>query len=167
MQFGKIISEVRVGNLVGLEPSSFHFPTPALCSLAFHPPLPPQTPVLLTPSSLPPSIHFWSTLSPIAPRSPAKLSFQVGSPSPISERVRDPGMVPIPDLSLFLSPVSVQWQRPGAHPFHQRGWPLNPRGALPRAPEAMTTITTATTPFWGHSIHGPELLSSQPSQGET
>ncbi|XP_075438559.1 ETS domain-containing protein Elk-1-like isoform X6 [Ascaphus truei] len=35
------------------------------------------TPLLLTPSSLPPSIHFWSTLSPIAPRSPAKLSFQV------------------------------------------------------------------------------------------
>ncbi|KAL8164180.1 UNVERIFIED_CONTAM: hypothetical protein K2H54_047338, partial [Gekko kuhli] len=35
------------------------------------------TPVLLTPSSLPPTIHFWSTLSPIAPRSPAKLSFQV------------------------------------------------------------------------------------------
>ncbi|KAM4696897.1 ETS domain-containing protein Elk-1 [Rhinophrynus dorsalis] len=34
------------------------------------------TPLLLTPSSLPPSIHFWSTLSPIAPRSPAKLSFQ-------------------------------------------------------------------------------------------
>ncbi|XP_006898973.1 PREDICTED: ETS domain-containing protein Elk-1 [Elephantulus edwardii] len=34
------------------------------------------TPVLLTPSSLPSSIHFWSTLSPIAPRSPAKLSFQ-------------------------------------------------------------------------------------------
>ena len=26
------------------------------------------TPVLLTPSSLPPSIHFWSTLSPTAPR---------------------------------------------------------------------------------------------------
>ncbi|XP_008575602.1 PREDICTED: ETS domain-containing protein Elk-1 isoform X2 [Galeopterus variegatus] len=37
------------------------------------------TPVLLTPSSLPPSIHFWSTLSPIAPRSPAKLSFQFPS----------------------------------------------------------------------------------------
>ncbi|KYO29632.1 properdin isoform X2 [Alligator mississippiensis] len=34
------------------------------------------TPVLLTPSSLPPTIHFWSTLSPIAPRSPARLSFQ-------------------------------------------------------------------------------------------
>uniref|UniRef100_F7CIT3 ETS domain-containing protein n=1 Tax=Monodelphis domestica TaxID=13616 RepID=F7CIT3_MONDO len=34
------------------------------------------TPVLLTPSALPPSIHFWSTLSPIAPRSPARLSFQ-------------------------------------------------------------------------------------------
>lgn len=36
-----------------------------------------QTPVLLTPSPLPSTIHFWSTLSPIAPRSPAKLSFQV------------------------------------------------------------------------------------------
>ncbi|KAK5864165.1 hypothetical protein PBY51_001126 [Eleginops maclovinus] len=35
-----------------------------------------QTPVLLTPSPLPSTIHFWSTLSPIAPRSPAKLSFQ-------------------------------------------------------------------------------------------
>ncbi|XP_033862999.3 ETS domain-containing protein Elk-1-like [Acipenser ruthenus] len=34
------------------------------------------TPVLLTPSPLPSAIHFWSTLSPIAPRSPAKLSFQ-------------------------------------------------------------------------------------------
>uniref|UniRef100_A0A3Q2XH85 ETS transcription factor ELK1 n=1 Tax=Hippocampus comes TaxID=109280 RepID=A0A3Q2XH85_HIPCM len=35
-----------------------------------------KTPVLLTPSPLPSTIHFWSTLSPIAPRSPAKLSFQ-------------------------------------------------------------------------------------------
>ncbi|XP_068588213.1 ETS domain-containing protein Elk-1 [Cebidichthys violaceus] len=34
------------------------------------------TPVLLTPTPLPSTIHFWSTLSPIAPRSPAKLSFQ-------------------------------------------------------------------------------------------
>lgn len=71
-------------------------------------------------------------------------------------------MIPIHDFSLFLFPVSIQWQRPGAHPFHQRGWPVNPRGALPRAPEAMTT---ATTPFGGHSR--PELLSSQLSQGET
>ncbi|TTB56400.1 ETS domain-containing protein Elk-1 [Bagarius yarrelli] len=37
------------------------------------------TPVLLTPSPLPSTIHFWSTLSPIAPRSPAKLSFQLSS----------------------------------------------------------------------------------------
>ncbi|XP_034027753.1 ETS domain-containing protein Elk-1 isoform X2 [Thalassophryne amazonica] len=37
------------------------------------------TPVLLTPSPLPSTIHFWSTLSPIAPRSPAKLSFQFPS----------------------------------------------------------------------------------------
>uniref|UniRef100_A0A673LUA6 ETS domain-containing protein n=1 Tax=Sinocyclocheilus rhinocerous TaxID=307959 RepID=A0A673LUA6_9TELE len=36
--------------------------------------------LLLTPSPLPSTIHFWSTLSPIAPRSPAKLSFQVRLP---------------------------------------------------------------------------------------
>ncbi|EPY75678.1 hypothetical protein CB1_001592011 [Camelus ferus] len=49
-----------------------------------------QTPVLLTPSSLPPSIHFWSTLSPIAPRSPAKLSFQF--PSSGSAQVHIPSI---------------------------------------------------------------------------
>lgn len=48
------------------------------------------TPVLLTPSSLPPSIHFWSTLSPIAPRSPAKLSFQF--PSSGSTQVHIPSI---------------------------------------------------------------------------
>ncbi|XP_069792739.1 ETS domain-containing protein Elk-1-like isoform X2 [Narcine bancroftii] len=35
-----------------------------------------QTPIILTPNTLPSAIHFWSTLSPIAPMSPAKLSFQ-------------------------------------------------------------------------------------------
>ncbi|XP_074873611.1 ETS domain-containing protein Elk-1 [Carettochelys insculpta] len=50
------------------------------------------TPVLLTPSSLPPAIHFWSTLSPIAPHSPAKLSFQFPSNSG--------GQVHIPSLSV-------------------------------------------------------------------
>ncbi|KAM6470686.1 ETS domain-containing protein Elk-1 [Liasis olivaceus] len=48
------------------------------------------TPVLLTPSSLPPTIHFWSTLSPIAPRSPAKLSFQF--PSNSSSQVHIPSL---------------------------------------------------------------------------
>ncbi|XP_004690049.1 PREDICTED: ETS domain-containing protein Elk-1 [Condylura cristata] len=48
------------------------------------------TPVLLTPSSLPSSIHFWSTLSPIAPRSPAKLSFQF--PSSGSAQVHIPSI---------------------------------------------------------------------------
>ncbi|XP_043563599.1 ETS domain-containing protein Elk-1-like [Chiloscyllium plagiosum] len=38
-----------------------------------------QTPIILTPSALPSAIHFWSTLSPIAPMSPAKLSFQFPS----------------------------------------------------------------------------------------
>ncbi|XP_050784267.1 ETS domain-containing protein Elk-1 [Gopherus flavomarginatus] len=50
------------------------------------------TPVLLTPSSLPPTIHFWSTLSPIAPHSPAKLSFQFPSNSG--------GQIHIPSLSV-------------------------------------------------------------------
>uniref|UniRef100_UPI00398F77A1 ETS domain-containing protein Elk-1-like n=1 Tax=Pristiophorus japonicus TaxID=55135 RepID=UPI00398F77A1 len=38
-----------------------------------------QTPIMLTPNTLPSTIHFWSTLSPIAPMSPAKLSFQFPS----------------------------------------------------------------------------------------
>ncbi|XP_035769244.1 ETS domain-containing protein Elk-1 [Neolamprologus brichardi] len=49
-----------------------------------------QTPVLLTPSPLPSTIHFWSTLSPIAPRSPAKLSFQF--PSNGSNQIHIPAL---------------------------------------------------------------------------
>ncbi|XP_068188493.1 ETS domain-containing protein Elk-1 [Antennarius striatus] len=48
------------------------------------------TPVLLTPSPLPSTIHFWSTLSPIAPRSPAKLSFQF--PSNGSNQIHIPAL---------------------------------------------------------------------------
>ncbi|KAK3540048.1 hypothetical protein QTP70_023812, partial [Hemibagrus guttatus] len=48
------------------------------------------TPVLLTPSPLPSTIHFWSTLSPIAPRSPAKLSFQF--PSNGSNQIHIPSL---------------------------------------------------------------------------
>ncbi|XP_034151809.1 ETS domain-containing protein Elk-1 isoform X2 [Esox lucius] len=47
------------------------------------------TPVLLTPSPLPSTIHFWSTLSPIAPRSPAKLSFQVAAPQASDQTIQD------------------------------------------------------------------------------
>nr|XP_028689384.1 ETS domain-containing protein Elk-1-like isoform X2 [Macaca mulatta] len=54
--------------------SGLQVPGPALTPSLL--PMHTLTPVLLTPSSLPPSIHLWSTLSPIAPRSPAKLSFQ-------------------------------------------------------------------------------------------
>ncbi|XP_016401958.1 ETS domain-containing protein Elk-1-like [Sinocyclocheilus rhinocerous] len=46
--------------------------------------------VLLTPSPLPSTIHFWSTLSPIAPRSPAKLSFQF--PSNGSNQIQIPAL---------------------------------------------------------------------------
>uniref|UniRef100_A0A0D9RAE1 ETS domain-containing protein n=1 Tax=Chlorocebus sabaeus TaxID=60711 RepID=A0A0D9RAE1_CHLSB len=56
------------------------------------------TPVLLTPSSLPLSFHFWSTPSPTAPRSPAKLSCQ----PPCSGSAQ----VHIPSISVDgLSPV--------------------------------------------------------------
>ncbi|XP_051951103.1 ETS domain-containing protein Elk-1-like [Xyrauchen texanus] len=48
------------------------------------------TPVMLTPSPLPSTIHFWSTLSPIAPRSPAKLSFQF--PSNGSNQIQIPAL---------------------------------------------------------------------------
>ncbi|TRY72824.1 hypothetical protein DNTS_009522 [Danionella cerebrum] len=48
------------------------------------------TPVLLTPSPLPSTIHFWSTLSPLAPRSPAKLSFQF--PSNGSNQIQIPAL---------------------------------------------------------------------------
>nr|XP_054602234.1 ETS domain-containing protein Elk-1 [Nothobranchius furzeri] len=48
------------------------------------------TPVLLTPGALPSTIHFWSTLSPIAPRSPAKLSFQF--PSNGSNQIHIPAL---------------------------------------------------------------------------
>ncbi|EHH28230.1 hypothetical protein EGK_18620, partial [Macaca mulatta] len=50
------------------------------------------TPVLLTPSSLPPSFHFWSTPGPTAPRSPAKLSCQL--PCSDSAQVHIPSISP-------------------------------------------------------------------------
>lgn len=68
--------------------SSLQAPGPALTPSLL--PTHTLTPVLLTPSSLPPSIHFWSTLSPIAPRSPAKLSFQF--PSSGSAQVHIPSI---------------------------------------------------------------------------
>ncbi|XP_027692601.1 ETS domain-containing protein Elk-1 isoform X1 [Vombatus ursinus] len=57
------------------------------------------TPVLLTPSALPPSIHFWSTLSPIAPRSPARLSFQFPASSSSSSSSSQ-AHVSVPTLSM-------------------------------------------------------------------
>ncbi|XP_028849952.1 ETS domain-containing protein Elk-3 [Denticeps clupeoides] len=62
------------------------------------------TPVLLTPSPLPSTIHFWSTLSPIAPRSPAKLSFQF--PANGSSQIHIPASLSVDGLStpVVLSP---------------------------------------------------------------
>ncbi|XP_016282301.1 ETS domain-containing protein Elk-1 isoform X3 [Monodelphis domestica] len=103
------------------------------------------TPVLLTPSALPPSIHFWSTLSPIAPRSPARLSFQV---RPLEGRVKP---------CIFTSPCPVPDQRrrrrqllPGSRlsPLTQHGRPLHPRGPLPRSPEAMTLFPRRIAGSW-------------------
>uniref|UniRef100_A0A4W2FA96 ETS domain-containing protein Elk-1 n=1 Tax=Bos indicus x Bos taurus TaxID=30522 RepID=A0A4W2FA96_BOBOX len=68
------------------------------------------TPVLLTPSSLPPSIHFWSTLSPIAPRSPAKLSFQAQtlySASPSMRNLRASARTSLGEGSAWKTAVSM------------------------------------------------------------
>ncbi|XP_020832152.1 ETS domain-containing protein Elk-1 isoform X4 [Phascolarctos cinereus] len=98
------------------------------------------TPVLLTPSALPPSIHFWSTLSPIAPRSPARLSFQV---RPLEGRVNSCLLDFSPPRSMCVFSGQQQQQQqqlPGTCvcPHTQHGRPLHPCGPLPRSPEAMT-----------------------------
>ncbi|XP_042195693.1 ETS domain-containing protein Elk-1 [Callorhinchus milii] len=58
-----------------------------------------QNPFILTPSALPSVIHFWSTLSPIAPRSPAKLSFQF--PSAGSSQIH----IPIASVDGLSTPI--------------------------------------------------------------
>lgn len=74
-----------------------------------------QTPILLTPSPLLSSIHFWSTLSPVAPLSPARLQgantlFQV------SPRVLSPGissLFPSRPAGISLSQksaVGIKWE---------------------------------------------------------
>ncbi|XP_053310371.1 ETS domain-containing protein Elk-4 [Spea bombifrons] len=47
--------------------------SPSLATASLTPAFFSQTPILLTPSPLLSSIHFWSTLSPVAPLSPARL----------------------------------------------------------------------------------------------
>ncbi|KAE8623606.1 hypothetical protein XENTR_v10005674 [Xenopus tropicalis] len=47
--------------------------SPSLGTASLTPAFFSQTPILLTPSPLLSSIHFWSTLSPVAPHSPARL----------------------------------------------------------------------------------------------
>uniref|UniRef100_A0A8C6TEK2 ETS transcription factor ELK1 n=1 Tax=Neogobius melanostomus TaxID=47308 RepID=A0A8C6TEK2_9GOBI len=73
-----------------------------------------QTPVLLTPSPLPSTIHFWSTLSPIAPRSPAKLSFQF--PTNGSNQIHIPALS-VDGLStpVVLSPALTNPESMPAH----------------------------------------------------
>uniref|UniRef100_A0A4W3JND0 ETS domain-containing protein n=1 Tax=Callorhinchus milii TaxID=7868 RepID=A0A4W3JND0_CALMI len=58
-----------------------------------------KNPFILTPSALPSVIHFWSTLSPIAPRSPAKLSFQF--PSAGSSQIH----IPIASVDGLSTPI--------------------------------------------------------------
>ncbi|XP_067908189.1 ETS domain-containing protein Elk-1-like isoform X2 [Heterodontus francisci] len=58
-----------------------------------------QTPIILTPNTLPSAIHFWSTLSPIAPMSPAKLSFQF--PSAGSTQIH----IPVASMDGLSTPV--------------------------------------------------------------
>ncbi|XP_038668225.1 ETS domain-containing protein Elk-1-like [Scyliorhinus canicula] len=67
-----------------------------------------QTPIILTPNALPSAIHFWSTLSPIAPMSPAKLSFQF--PSAGSTQIH----IPVASMDGLSTPVlsSAMLQKP-------------------------------------------------------
>uniref|UniRef100_A0A8D2NUD8 ETS transcription factor ELK4 n=1 Tax=Zosterops lateralis melanops TaxID=1220523 RepID=A0A8D2NUD8_ZOSLA len=73
--------------ITGSDPSPLGILSPSLPTASLTPALFSQTPILLTPSPLLSSIHFWSTLSPVAPLSPARLQgantlFQV-SPKPL------------------------------------------------------------------------------------
>uniref|UniRef100_G1PIG8 ETS transcription factor ELK4 n=1 Tax=Myotis lucifugus TaxID=59463 RepID=G1PIG8_MYOLU len=60
--------------ITGSDPSPLGILSPSLPTASLTPALfSQQTPILLTPSPLLSSIHFWSTLSPVAPLSPARL----------------------------------------------------------------------------------------------
>ncbi|XP_008821535.1 ETS domain-containing protein Elk-4 [Nannospalax galili] len=59
--------------ITGSDPSPLGILSPSLPTASLTPALFSQTPILLTPSPLLSSIHFWSTLSPFAPLSPARL----------------------------------------------------------------------------------------------
>ncbi|XP_060628888.2 ETS domain-containing protein Elk-4 [Anolis sagrei] len=59
--------------VTGSDPSPLGILSPSLPTASLTPALFSQTPILLTPSPLLSSIHFWSTLSPFAPLSPARL----------------------------------------------------------------------------------------------
>uniref|UniRef100_A0A8D0BMS9 ETS transcription factor ELK4 n=1 Tax=Salvator merianae TaxID=96440 RepID=A0A8D0BMS9_SALMN len=59
--------------VTGSDPSPLGILSPSLPTASLTPALFSQTPILLTPSPLVSSIHFWSTLSPVAPLSPARL----------------------------------------------------------------------------------------------
>ncbi|CAK6439728.1 unnamed protein product [Pipistrellus nathusii] len=59
--------------ITGSDPSPLGLLSPSLPTASLTPALFSQTPILLTPSPLLSSIHFWSTLSPVAPLSPARL----------------------------------------------------------------------------------------------
>ncbi|XP_051890565.1 ETS domain-containing protein Elk-4-like isoform X1 [Pristis pectinata] len=56
------------------DPSPLGLPSPPLPAASLTPAYLTQTPFLLTPSPLLSSIHFWSTLSPVATLSPARLT---------------------------------------------------------------------------------------------
>nr|XP_020653242.1 ETS domain-containing protein Elk-4 isoform X2 [Pogona vitticeps] len=59
--------------ITGSDPSPLGIISPSLPTASLTPALFSQTPIWLTPSPLLSSIHFWSTLSPVAPLSPARL----------------------------------------------------------------------------------------------
>uniref|UniRef100_A0A674JJV3 ETS domain-containing protein Elk-4 n=1 Tax=Terrapene triunguis TaxID=2587831 RepID=A0A674JJV3_9SAUR len=86
--------------ITGSDPSPLGILSPSLPTASLTPAFFSQTPILLTPSPLFSSIHFWSTLSPVAPLSPARLQgantlFQVPFVYPYD-------LTPVPVISLVV-----------------------------------------------------------------
>uniref|UniRef100_A0A8C3MWV1 Uncharacterized protein n=1 Tax=Geospiza parvula TaxID=87175 RepID=A0A8C3MWV1_GEOPR len=104
--------------ITGSDPSPLGILSPSLPTASLTPALFSQTPILLTPSPLLSSIHFWSTLSPVAPLSPARLQ---GANTLFQGFPFFPG-IPIPFLSQSLLPtVTLRYlQASFSQPSNQR-----------------------------------------------
>ncbi|XP_075932508.1 ETS domain-containing protein Elk-1 isoform X3 [Anarhichas minor] len=104
------------------------------------------TPVLLTPTPLPSTIHFWSTLSPIAPRSPAKLSFQFFHPP------GSPVCLPCPTSSCLDSTLTLPGLSRGALVIPPPWFPVN----------KPFTYNPWSVPAFGSTLTARDRISEEP-----